>query len=104
MAKTVNTGWRTVNPGECFQCGMDSDWEVDGRGNILCSCQACTECGELSAYNFHDESCPLLEENEEYTENPWDEDSSIQTGIFDSPTMLLDQGGVSNETLSDAKG
>ena len=38
MAKTVNTGWRLVTPGTCGACGNDSDYGVDGRGHVLCSC------------------------------------------------------------------
>ena len=38
MAKTVNTGWRLVTPGDCKNCGNDSDYGCDGRDNVLCSC------------------------------------------------------------------
>lgn len=38
MAKTVNTGWKLVTPGACKNCGNDSDYGCDGRGNVLCSC------------------------------------------------------------------
>lgn len=64
MAKSVFTGWRTVTPGKCCECGCDDDWSDDGRGNVLCGCQACAECGELSAYGFHAQGCPALEEGE----------------------------------------
>lgn len=57
MAATVNTGWRTVTPGACGSCGLDDEWSVDGRGNILCSCQACPDCGILDAYGFHRPGC-----------------------------------------------
>ena len=62
MAITVNTGWRVVTPGECFGCGFEDDWKVDGRGNILCGCQACPDCGILDAYGFHEAGCPQLQE------------------------------------------
>jgi hypothetical protein len=65
MAKTVFTGWRTVTPGECSCCGFDDDWSCDGRGAVLCGCQACAECGELSAEGFHAQGCPELEEESE---------------------------------------
>lgn len=64
MAKVVSTGWRVVAPGDCLLCGSTDDWEVDGRGNILCSCQACPECGILDAYGFHEQGCPRLKEEE----------------------------------------
>lgn len=71
MAKTVFTGWRKVTPGRCLLCGFDKYWICDGRGNILCECQACVECGELSADNFHAGNCPtLVVDDEEDNENP----------------------------------
>jgi hypothetical protein len=63
MAKTVNTGGRTITPGDCDICGFDSDWECDGRGNVLCSCQVCPDCGLVDAYGFHESNCIRLEEN-----------------------------------------
>lgn len=60
MAKTVFTGWRTVTPGECYECGYDDRWECDGRGNILCECQACEFCGILDAYGAHKSDCQEL--------------------------------------------
>ncbi len=68
MAKQVFTGWRTVTPGKCSECGCDDDWSCDGRGNVLCGCQACGECGMLDAYGFHESGCPLLKEAEEEPE------------------------------------
>ena len=65
MAKTVDTGWQNVTPGACLECGFDDEWSCDGRGNVLCSCQACPYCNELSAYNFHNEGCPALLTDEE---------------------------------------
>jgi hypothetical protein len=62
MAKTVFTGWRTVTPGVCSDCGCIDAWECDGRGNVLCDCQACPDCGLLDAYGMHESSCPALEE------------------------------------------
>lgn len=59
--RTVNTGWRTVTPGTCCDCGFDNDWSCDGRGNILCGCQSCLDCGIASAYGFHEPGCPSLE-------------------------------------------
>lgn len=61
--KTVNTGWRNVTPGKCLQCGSDDDWQVDGRGNVLCSCQACPDCGIVDAYGFHEPGCSQVKEN-----------------------------------------
>lgn len=65
MATNVRTGWRSVTPGRCFECGSDDCWQVDGRGNVLCDCQACPDCGLVDAYGFHDPGCPALEETEE---------------------------------------
>lgn len=65
MAATVSTGWRAVTPGECFECGFDDEWECDGRGAILCSCQACPYCGLVSAEGFHERDCPALITDEE---------------------------------------
>lgn len=64
MPKTVDTGWRIVTPGKCLECGSDDDWQVDGRGNILCACQACLDCGIVDAYGFHEPGCPVLAEQE----------------------------------------
>ena len=67
MSRTVQTGVlndRTVTPGACDICGCDDDWSVDGRGNVLCSCQACPGCDLLDAYNMHEANCPVLEEND----------------------------------------
>ena len=64
MARVVFTGWKTVTPGPCFTCGYDDEWTCDGRGNLLCSCQACAFCGILDAYGFHNEGCPELKERE----------------------------------------
>ena len=58
--KTVSTGWRTVTPGACMGCGSDDEWECDGRGNILCSCQACPDCDIVDAYGFHNAGCSRL--------------------------------------------
>ncbi len=69
MTRSVFTGWRTVVPGECFQCGSDDDWTCDGRGNVLCGCQACVDCGILDAYGFHDPGCPQLDSPEDDEEN-----------------------------------
>ena len=60
MAKTVSTGWRTITPGNCNECGFDKYWQCDGRGNIMCSCQACPDCGLVDAYEFHEVGCPQL--------------------------------------------
>lgn len=38
MAKRVFTGWRTVEPGPCRDCGCDSDYGCNGLGAVLCSC------------------------------------------------------------------
>lgn len=50
MAKSVFTGWRTVTPGACTICGFDTDWEVDGRGSVYCSCQWCPDCEEVGEH------------------------------------------------------
>jgi len=55
MAATVFTGWREVTPGKCWVCGYDDDWSCDGRGNILCSCQACPDCNIIDAYGLHND-------------------------------------------------
>lgn len=68
MAKTVSTGWRKVTPGKCSECGCDDDWSCDGRGNVLCGCQACVGCGILDAYGFHEHGCPVLKEEDGETE------------------------------------
>lgn len=60
MAATVNTGWKSVTPGECSECGLDDEWECDGRGMILCSCQGCPYCGLVSAEGFHEQGCEAL--------------------------------------------
>lgn len=61
MSKSVHTGWRWVTPGKCSECGFDSDWLVDGRGNVMCDCHACPDCGLVDAYGFHNPGCPQLE-------------------------------------------
>ena len=60
MATTVHTGWREVTPGACCICGFEDGWSCDGRGNVLCECQACADCGILDAYGFHEAGCPML--------------------------------------------
>lgn len=65
MSTTVFTGWRMITPGKCSVCGSDDDWVCDGRGNVLCGCQACPDCYELSAYGFHKSGCPALEPDED---------------------------------------
>jgi hypothetical protein len=62
--RTVDTGWRKVTPGKCMECGFDENWQVDGRGNVLCSCQACPDCLLVSAYGFHEPGCPAVEEED----------------------------------------
>lgn len=64
MAATVFTGWRTITPGKCFECGETDNWQCDGRGNVLCDCQACPDCGIVDAYGFHEANCPQLAEQE----------------------------------------
>lgn len=65
MAKTVSTGWRSITPGECVECGSDDCWDCDGRGAVLCSCQACPYCGMLSAEGFHEQDCPATLSDED---------------------------------------
>lgn len=60
MATSVFTGYRTVTPGRCFECGATDDYECDGRGNVTCGCQACAECGSRDVYGFHEPGCPVL--------------------------------------------
>jgi len=62
MSRKIFTGWRTVIPGKCFDCGEDDMWYCDGRGSILCACQACPDCGILDAYGFHEDGCPQIED------------------------------------------
>lgn len=61
MAKTVFTGWKTITPGPCQECGYDDNWTCDGRGNVMCECQACVDCGIIDAYGFHNPGCPQIE-------------------------------------------
>jgi hypothetical protein len=54
MATEVFTGWRTVRPGACDDCGFDDGWECDGSGTITCECEeevddSCGVCGEPMA-------------------------------------------------------
>lgn len=65
MATRVHTGWRWIEPGKCLVCGSDDEWECDGRGNVLCECQRCSECGELDAYGMHAAGCILLRDEDE---------------------------------------
>lgn len=65
MTASVFTGWRTITPGACNECGSDDEWSCDGRGNVLCSCQACPECGLLDACNMHEADCPILTDDED---------------------------------------
>lgn len=60
MAATVFTGWRTVTPGRCFNCGFSEDWDCDGRGTIYCSCQTCPECG---MFDGHEIGCAEISDN-----------------------------------------
>ena len=69
MSVSVFTGGRTTTPGDCSNCGFDDEWSVDGRGNVLCSCQACPDCGLLDAYGFHNPGCAQLENSEEEEES-----------------------------------
>lgn len=64
MAATVFTGYRNVTPGNCYCCGFDDGWSCDGRGNVLCDCQACPDCGLLDAYGMHNSGCPQLTEED----------------------------------------
>jgi hypothetical protein len=63
--KTVSTGWRSITPGDCYYCGYDDDWTCDGRGNVMCGCHACPDCGLVDAYGMHEPGCPCLEEAED---------------------------------------
>jgi len=63
MSETVFTGWREITPGKCYECGFNDGWTVDGRGNVLCDCQACVDCGIIDAYGFHESDCPRLDDN-----------------------------------------
>lgn len=78
MAETVFTGWRTVTPGKCMLCGCSDDWECDGRGNILCNCQRCHECGE---HDGHRSTCSYHREpdDEGPTSQPEDPDPRYDT-------------------------
>lgn len=67
MATTVFTGWRAVTPGACDTCGSSDDWECDGRGNIMCGCQACPGCGIVDAYGFHNAGCSGLDDDRNNT-------------------------------------
>jgi hypothetical protein len=65
MAKTVNTGWRDVTPGKCHECGEREAWSCDGRGNVMCECQACPDCGIVDAYGMHEAGCACLNAEED---------------------------------------
>lgn len=54
MSVSVFTGWRTITPGRCFECGSKDEWQCDGRGNVQCACQACPDCGIIDAYGVHE--------------------------------------------------
>ena len=54
--------------GKCFECGSEDDWHEDGRGNVLCGCQACPDCGMVDAYGFHNAGCPQVREEWENEE------------------------------------
>lgn len=61
--RSVYTGGRhSVTPGKCSECGSDDAWTCDGRGNVMCDCQACPDC--RNPYGFHDHGCPTLREEE----------------------------------------
>lgn len=60
--KTVSTGWRDVTPGKCLVCGCDDDYDCDGRGNVYCSCQCCSECG---SHEGHWDGCSLVAEEDD---------------------------------------
>jgi hypothetical protein len=64
VAKIVFTGWREVTPSMCGYCGSSDNWQCDGRGNILCDCQACPDCGIIDSYGFHNPDCSRLEKEE----------------------------------------
>lgn len=59
MAKSVFTGWRTVTPGTCSQCGFDNEWSCNGRGTVYCACQVCVDCGE---FDGHRSGCNYIRE------------------------------------------
>lgn len=68
MSASVFTGWRTVVPGECRECGSDDDvplravrWQWDGRGTIYCGCQTCPDCG---CWDGHYPECAELRDEE----------------------------------------
>jgi hypothetical protein len=63
MPKSVFTGWRTKTPGTCMECGFDDQWTCDGRGNVLCDCQACPDCHLVDAYGMHEANCPQLDQS-----------------------------------------
>lgn len=58
--KTVSTGYHSVTPGNCPECGADDDYECDGRGNVTCGCQSCPGCGSRDVYGFHERDCTVI--------------------------------------------
>lgn len=58
MASVIETGWRTVRPGRCFECGFDDGWQFFGDGAVACACQCCPECNEQPGW--HDGQCSAL--------------------------------------------
>lgn len=62
MAESVFTGWRTITPGRCGFCGFADQWECDGRGSVLCSCQSCGDCGENGGW--HNSNCIQLDDGQ----------------------------------------
>lgn len=59
-AGRLRRGGRTLR---CHECGSDSDFIEDGRGNVLCSCQACPDCDMVDAYGFHEPGCPRVRDD-----------------------------------------
>lgn len=59
-AGRFRSGGRTL---KCDECGSDRDFIEDGRGNILCACQACPDCNMVDAYGFHEPGCPRVRDD-----------------------------------------
>lgn len=68
MAISVFTGWKTVTPGPCKECGSDDLYADNGRGVVFCNCQTCPGCLEFDGHAPH---CPDVESERQRREDAW---------------------------------
>lgn len=88
--REVFTGWRTVKPGKCMECGSDDGWNVDGRGTVYCDCQRCSECNE---FDGHDANCSELENNPSDTSERMFIAGYMEAAFWSSNDESDEQGG-----------